>query len=147
MLSPFIVYQHLFFDDVSANSFKIFNYTVFHGFNGTQSLAWYFLSKVIPAMLLIIWLFTCSFSWRYVIIVPISIYVYSIFLELVKIFSRDDINVYSIATFSSLVCVITLLYLDKQLTEIRNQRLKSSLLKMFIVIGEYMSDLRFDFKK
>lgn len=130
MLCPFIVYLHLLFDSESSKSFVIFGYTIFHGFNGMQSLTWYFLSKFVPIILLMVWFFTCNFLWRHVIIVPILIYMYSILQELAKVFTRIDILIHSFSILSLIIFLIVLIYFDKKLIELRKFELSNNFIKI-----------------
>jgi len=43
-----------------------------------QTLAWTILGKLIPLLLLFIWMFTCRHWWYHAILVPIAMYIYQI---------------------------------------------------------------------
>ncbi len=43
-----------------------------------QILVWTLLGKVIPLLLLIIWMFTCRHWWYHALIVPIAMYIYQV---------------------------------------------------------------------
>lgn len=47
-------------------------------YESIQILVWTLLGKVIPLMLLVIWIFTCRHWWYHIILVPIAMYVYHI---------------------------------------------------------------------
>jgi len=55
----------------------LFSYTSTY-YESVQILAWTLINKIIPLLLLFIWIFTCRQWWYHVIFVPISMYVYQI---------------------------------------------------------------------
>lgn len=55
----------------------LFSYTSPY-YESAQILVWTLLGKVIPLLLLIIWIFTCRHWWYHVLLVPIAMYVYHI---------------------------------------------------------------------
>lgn len=55
----------------------LFTYTSPY-YEDVQVLAWTLLNKIIPLLLLFIWVFTCRQWWYHVILVPISMYIYQI---------------------------------------------------------------------
>ena len=56
-----------FFGTLTSNYYESF-----------QILIWTLLGKVIPLLLLIIWMFTCRHWWYHALIVPIAMYLYQI---------------------------------------------------------------------
>jgi len=55
----------------------LFTYTSTY-YPSVQIVVWTLLGKVIPLLLLIIWIFTCRHWWYHVLLVPIAMYVYHI---------------------------------------------------------------------
>ncbi len=55
----------------------LFTYTTVYYYD-VQTLVWTLLGKLIPLLLLIIWIFTCRHWWYHVLLVPISMYIYQI---------------------------------------------------------------------
>lgn len=47
-------------------------------YESIQILVWTLLGKIIPLLLLIIWIFTCRHWWYHVLLVPIAMYIYHI---------------------------------------------------------------------
>ncbi|AXT19982.1 hypothetical protein D7030_02335 [Flavobacteriaceae bacterium AU392] len=47
-------------------------------YEDVQVLIWTLLNKIIPLLLLFIWIFTCRQWWYHVILVPIAMYIYQI---------------------------------------------------------------------
>ncbi|MCH7525036.1 MAG: hypothetical protein IIC74_08510 [Bacteroidetes bacterium] len=56
-------------------------------YNDVQVFVWTLLGKLIPLLLLIIWIFTCRHWWYHVLLVPIAMYIYQIITVL-----NDDIR-------------------------------------------------------
>lgn len=85
-ISPIIFYSYKYisFDTDNSWSFLGINFTD-NGY-GEISMAFYFyLSKVIPLMLLILWFITCKQWWYHVILIPIAMYAF----QLYSVFSDD----------------------------------------------------------
>ncbi|WP_201799538.1 hypothetical protein [Zobellia amurskyensis] len=72
------------FDNIDSWSFLGIEFTD-NGY-GKISMAFYFyLSKIIPLTLLIVWFTTCKHWWYHVILIPISMYAF----QLYSVFSED----------------------------------------------------------
>lgn len=63
----------------------LFSYTSPY-YESVQIFVWTLLGKLIPLLLLVVWMFTCRHWWYHVLIVPIAMYTYHI-IEIVN----DDI--------------------------------------------------------
>ncbi|GAA3580850.1 hypothetical protein [Snuella lapsa] len=50
-----------------------------------QVLTWTLLGKIIPLLLLLVWMFTCRHWWYHIILVPIAMYLY----QIIEIFNDD----------------------------------------------------------
>ena len=55
----------------------LFSYTSPY-YESVQIMVWTLLNKIIPLLLLIIWVFTCRQWWYHVLFVPIAMYIYQI---------------------------------------------------------------------
>ena len=54
-------------------------------FEDVNYVAWIFVSKAIPLLLLLIWFFTCRHWWYHVLMVPMAMYIY----QLMGLFNDD----------------------------------------------------------
>ena len=70
LVLPFLGYLHLLFDG-TENSILIFGFELASTFPNISIHIWYFLSKIIPVLLLSIWFWNCDSWWRYFIFSPI----------------------------------------------------------------------------
>jgi low affinity Fe/Cu permease len=64
----------------------LFSYTTTY-YPDVQIIAWTLLGKLIPLVLLLIWIFTCRHWWYHVLLIPISMYIYQIITVL-----NDDLD-------------------------------------------------------
>ena len=107
---PFCLFLHLFFEDDGNQYFSLFDRYYYHGFSTTRAFAWFVLSKLIPLLLVLIWFFTSTKWWRYYILAPIGLYVYSIvsfFLDRVFLSVDTLVETFSI---SILICLLVVLF-------------------------------------
>ncbi|PKD16122.1 hypothetical protein APR41_10025 [Salegentibacter salinarum] len=82
--SPYIFYLYEIFPSgpVWENSF--FTYESKY-YEDVLTVAWTYLGKIVPLILLFIWFFTCKHWWYHTILIPISMYSF----QLVTIFYED----------------------------------------------------------
>ena len=76
-ITPFLFYSYESFPN--SNVWETSFFTLETKFDTWISFAWYFIGKVIPLYLLLIWFFTCKHWWYHVIIVPICMYAFQIY--------------------------------------------------------------------
>ncbi|RNC90114.1 MAG: hypothetical protein ED555_11820 [Allomuricauda sp.] len=53
-----------------------------NGWGDARTALWYYLSKLIPMLLLIIWFVTCKQWWYHAILIPIAMYGFQFFTEI-----------------------------------------------------------------
>lgn len=101
--SPYIFYLYEIFPSgpVWENSF--FTYESKYYMNVTTAM-WTFLGKLTPLILLLIWFFTCKHWWYHVILVPIIMYIYQLFIAI-----KEDI--YFTGTEGGIIDTDQLIYL------------------------------------
>ncbi|MBC9797268.1 hypothetical protein IBL28_14935 [Sinomicrobium sp. FJxs] len=76
-VSPCIFYFYEAFPNstVWKTSFftvKVSNYSSLH------SAAWYFVNKFVPFYLFLLWFLTCRHWWRYIILIPVTLYIFQL---------------------------------------------------------------------
>ncbi|MGS0528271.1 hypothetical protein ACU8V7_26755 [Zobellia nedashkovskayae] len=85
-LSPIIFYSYKYMPFDNVDSWSILGMEFTDNGYGEIAMAFYFyLSKIIPLSLLIIWFSTCKHWWYHVILIPISMYAF----QLYSVFSED----------------------------------------------------------
>ncbi|MFK7748185.1 MAG: hypothetical protein AB8B65_07335 [Kordia sp.] len=77
-ITPYIFYLYESFPETKTWETFIFTYDSPY-YENVQLFAYYFLSKLTPLLLLILWFFTCRDWWYHVILIPISMYAFQIF--------------------------------------------------------------------
>ena len=108
-ISPYIFYLYESFPDTKTWNTFLFNFETRNN-PSLYVIAWYFMNKFIPLMLLIIWFFTCKHWWYHVILIPISMYIFQLF-SLVNDDIRyiDEFEIYYIIPV--MMIVIPIVYL------------------------------------
>ncbi|WP_034039855.1 hypothetical protein [Wocania ichthyoenteri] len=85
-ISPYLYYLHESVPDTKVWDTFLFTYN--SGYFGSANNAMYFVfSKLIPLLLIFIWFFTCRHWWYHTLLVPITMYLYQLF-----IIFNDDVN-------------------------------------------------------
>jgi hypothetical protein len=90
-VTPYLFYLYESVPDIQVWDTFLFTYdSKFYG--SVFVLAWTLAGKVIPLFLLLIWFFTCRHWWYHVILVPIAMYSYQIFVTLKQDITNLDAN-------------------------------------------------------
>lgn len=85
-ISPILFYSYKYLPINSDNTWSIFGLTFSNNGYDDVTVAFYFyLSKLIPLALLIIWFTTAKNWWYHIILIPISMYAF----QLYSVFSED----------------------------------------------------------
>lgn len=85
-ITPYLFYLYESVPDTPVWDTFLFTYHS-GNFQSANVAFWILASKFIPLLLLFIWFFTCRHWWFHVLIVPISMYTYQIFITL-----NDDLK-------------------------------------------------------
>ncbi|MBD0831943.1 hypothetical protein [Aestuariibaculum sediminum] len=85
-MTPYLFYLYESAPDVQVWETFLFRYDSKY-YGSIFVLAWTLTGKIIPLFLLFIWFFTCRHWWYHVLLVPIAMYAYQIFITL-----NDDLN-------------------------------------------------------
>lgn len=78
-LSPYFFYLYESVPDTQIWDTFLFTYNS-KGWEDANLAMWILTSKLIPLIFLLIWFFTCRHWWYHSIIVPISMYLYQVFV-------------------------------------------------------------------
>lgn len=78
-LSPVLFYSYKYMpDDTESLDFLFFNITS-NGFADARTAIWFYLIKLIPLSLLIIWFITSKQWWYHAILIPIAMYSFQLY--------------------------------------------------------------------
>lgn len=131
LLSPFMIYIHLFFND-NISLLQIFGIKIEHGFYSNQVFAWILLSSMLPFVLFAIWFFTSSKRWKYFIIPFLVVFFDRILTSLhsYNIFNDEYIPVVRVIVCT--VLALFFLYVDILIfVRHRKKRLETSIAILF----------------
>ncbi|MDC6364601.1 MULTISPECIES: hypothetical protein [Flavobacteriaceae] len=88
-LTPIIFYSHKYVSDGEENiSFLFFTISA-NGFADAGTALYYYLTKLVPLVLLIFWFVTCKNWWYHAILIPIAMYGF----QLYSAFTSDSVKV------------------------------------------------------
>jgi hypothetical protein len=82
--SPYIFYLYEIFPSGPVWENSLFTYESKY-YEDVLTVAWTYLGKIVPLILLFIWFFTCKHWWYHTILIPISMYSF----QLITIFYED----------------------------------------------------------
>ncbi|MCR8667629.1 hypothetical protein NO995_08045 [Aestuariibaculum sp. M13] len=85
-ITPYLFYLYESAPDIQVWDTFLFTYDSKY-YGSIFVLAWTLTGKVIPLYLIFIWFFTCRHWWYHVLLVPIAMYAYQIFITL-----NDDLD-------------------------------------------------------
>lgn len=139
-LIPFFSYIHLIYSDTSL-FIDLFGLKYLHVFPSNRTFVWYLLRNLIPIMLLIIWFFSSSKAWKYLIIIIVMIYANSllkyVFMPLMKpilnkifyVFDYTSITYGLILFFVSILVFLDFYYFKNYRAQVLNISFKSILIE------------------
>ena len=91
-LTPIIFYSHKYFSDGQQEiDFLLFTITS-NGFADAATAYWFYLIKLIPLTLLVIWFITSKQWWYHAILIPISMYSFQLFTAVTDNTKQVDEN-------------------------------------------------------
>ncbi|MEM8764331.1 MAG: hypothetical protein AAGD88_10995 [Bacteroidota bacterium] len=91
-LAPLLTYSHKYFPDgEQVIEFLFFTITA-NGFGDAPTAFYYYLTKIVPLMLLIIWFVSSKNWWYHAILIPMSMYAFQLFSALYNTSDHVDEN-------------------------------------------------------
>lgn len=106
-ISPLIFYSYKSFPDVKIWKTSFFESTT--NFYSWFDYAWYFVNKLVPLYLLLLWFFTCKHWWHWIILIPISMYSFQLWGIVNESQNLDELEYVYI--FPLMLVLIPLVYL------------------------------------
>ncbi|MEO9514006.1 MAG: hypothetical protein ABJN84_14415 [Flavobacteriaceae bacterium] len=88
-ITPIIFYSHKYISDGEQEINILFFTLTSNGFTDVGSALYYYLTKLVPLVLLIFWFVTCKNWWYHAILIPISMYAF----QLYGVFTSDSTKV------------------------------------------------------
>jgi len=141
---PLLIYSHLLVDEHSSVvSMLGNNYAVVY--EDVRTFVWYLWSKLIPLSLMAIWFYTSPFWWRYFILFPLVLFIYSLTRH-VFVYANLNYSNLEIFIISILTCCLLIFlgdaFLFKKLREYEFNNSFNRLLRdkiLFNKIREHLS--------
>ena len=93
LLSPFIFYSHKSFPD-NTQSWETFLFFINTSYYSIYDYAWYFVGKLVPLYLLLLWFFTCRHWWYWILLVPIAMYSFQLWGIINDSRNIDELELY-----------------------------------------------------
>lgn len=123
-ISPFIFYSYKSFPESQVWETSLF--TLNTNFPSWFAYAWYLTGKIIPLYLLLLWFFTCRHWWHWIIIVPISMYIFQLW-GLVRESNNiiDELEIYYLLPLMMVVIPAVYLVRAKLFAKVRGDDLKT----------------------
>jgi hypothetical protein len=103
VIATYLLFVYDFFPDQKEASIFGYNYNSGY-FQSIKTTAFMFFSKLVPILLLCIWFVTNKSWWYYVLLIPISVYVF----QLVSVINDDLLFLDTIEFYQSLLVTIPL---------------------------------------
>lgn len=122
--TPFIYYAYESFPN-DSQIWETFLFTFTTKYNSVYQYAWFLTGKVIPVILLLIWFFTCKHWWHWIILVPLSMYVFQLINILKQSFDVDEVEIIYLIPIMMVVIPFVYLIRAKLFSQMRQDDLKS----------------------
>lgn len=90
-ISPFLFYLYESFP-TDTNVWETSFFSVTTNYQTYQHFMWFLTGKVIPLYLLFIWFFTCKHWWHWIILIPISMYLFQTWGIINQSMSLDEVE-------------------------------------------------------
>lgn len=122
--TPFIYYAYESFpNDTQIWETSFFTFTT--KFPSLYQYAWFLTGKIIPVLLLLIWFFTCKHWWHWIILVPLSMYIFQLFNILKQNFGVDEVEIIYVIPIMMIIIPFVYLIRAKLFSQMRHNDLKS----------------------
>lgn len=123
-LTPFIYYSYESFPlDSQVWETPFFSMTT--KYPSFYNYAWFLTGKIIPILLLLIWFFTCKHWWHWIILVPLSMYVFQLWSIIHQSRSVDEIEIIYVIPLMMVLVPFVYLIRAKLFNKVRGDDLKS----------------------
>ena len=76
-ISPFLFYTYKSLPN-DTQVWETFIFSTTTSYFSVNAFGWFLVGKIIPIYLLLLWFFTCKHWWHWIILVPISMYIFQL---------------------------------------------------------------------
>lgn len=122
--TPLIYYAYDSFpNDTQVWETSFFTFTT--TYPSLYQYAWFLTGKVIPVILLLIWLFTCKHWWHWIILVPLAMYVFQLFSIIKQNWNADEVEIIYVIPIMMVLVPFVYLIRAKIFSQMRKDDLKS----------------------
>lgn len=122
--TPFIYYAYESFPD-NTQVWETYYFTFTTKYYSLYQYAWFLAGKVIPIILLLIWFFTCKHWWHWIILVPLSMYVFQLFNILKQNLNADEVEIIYVIPIMMVLVPFVYLIRAKLFSQMRQNDLKT----------------------
>ena len=122
-ISPFVYYSYKSFP--ANQNWETSFFKLKTSFPAWINFAYFFFAKFVPLYLLLFWFFTCKHWWHWIILVPISMYVFQIWGVLNESNSLDEVEIAYLIPLLMVLVPFVYLVRAKLFAKIRGDDLKS----------------------
>jgi hypothetical protein len=122
--TPFIYYAYESFP-ATTQVWETSFFTFSTEYTSVQHYAWFLTGKAIPVILLLIWFFTCKHWWHWIILVPLSMYVFQLINILKQNLNADEVEIIYVIPIMMVVIPFVYLIRAKIFSQMRKDDLKS----------------------
>lgn len=122
--TPLIYYAYESFPS-DSKVWETFLFTFTTKYPSLYQYAWFLTGKIIPVILLLIWFFTCKHWWHWIILVPLSMYVFQLINILKQSFDVDEVEIIYLIPIMMVVIPFVYLIRAKLFSQMRQDDLKS----------------------
>lgn len=103
-LSPVIFYSYKYTPPLTETLDLFFFKIGANGWGDARTALWYYLSKLVPILLLVIWFVTCKQWWYHAILIPIAMYSFQFVTEIYNDTSiTDESEIFLVLAVSAVV--------------------------------------------
>lgn len=123
-ITPFIYYAYESFP-VDSQTWETSYFTFSTNYPSLNTYAWFLTGKIIPIILLLIWFFTCKHWWHWIILVPLSMYIFQMWGIINQSRNIDEVELTYIIPLMMLVIPFVYLIRAKLFNKMREDDLQS----------------------
>lgn len=123
-ITPFLFYSYESFPK-DSQSWETFIFSFKTGYPSMYHLAWYFVGKAVPLLLLMVWFFTCKHWWHWIILVPIAMYSFQLWGVIQQNYTMDELEIYYIIPLMMIIVPFVYLIRAKLFAKVRGNDLQT----------------------
>jgi len=122
-ITPFLFYSYKSFpSDTQVWETSIF--TIETSYYSINAFAWFLMGKVLPVYLLLLWFFTCKHWWHWIILVPITMYIFQLWGIINQSSNLDEVELYYLLPLMMVIIPAVYVVRAKLFAKIHDEDLK-----------------------